>query len=139
MVLRKYGAKVKRYMNRTQDQIRAPPLEGKQTRSTHPKYKVLEMDGLPAVGEQIGPGQIFINKFVPLQTREAVANPQAMPDEFYKQRPEVYKGAPGIGGVIVDRVQVTENDENPLNVKVMLRYCSLCPVVGAVSGSVELS
>lgn len=121
IVLRKYSCKVKRYVNRTQDQIRAPLLESKQTRTNHPKFKLLEMDGLPAVGERIAPGQVFVNKFIPLQTRETVANPQTMPDEFYKSRPEVYKGAPGIGGVVVDRVQVTENDENPLNVKVMLR------------------
>ncbi|GMH45532.1 hypothetical protein BSKO_13489 [Bryopsis sp. KO-2023] len=122
IVLRKYGTKVKRYINRTQDQIRGPPLEPKQVRSTHPKFKLVEMDGLPAVGERISAGQIFINKFVPLQTRETVPNPQAMPDEFYRQRPEIYKGAPGITGVVVDRVQLTENDDNPLNVKVMLRH-----------------
>ncbi|CAD7700122.1 unnamed protein product [Ostreobium quekettii] len=121
IVLRKYGANVKRYMNRTMDQIRGPPLEAGGTGTALHRYRVLESDGLPAVGERIGQGDVFINKFVPRNTRDTLANPLSMGENFYKARAETFKCGPG-EQYIVDRVLLTENEDSPICIKVLMRH-----------------
>lgn len=55
-------------------------------------WRCVESDGLPAVGDKIHPGEIFINKHVPKSTREIVTNPNAIPSTAYVSRPEIFKG-----------------------------------------------
>ena len=80
------------------------------------KERLLQADGLCAVGETITSGDIYINKQSPLNTKDPVPNPQAMPDSMFKPSPMMYKGPPG--GTIVDKVMLTQNDENEAIFKV---------------------
>ncbi len=50
IVYRKYGASLRKYPNRTVDQIRAPEVQALTGRPAA-KYRLLERDGLLAVGE----------------------------------------------------------------------------------------
>lgn len=43
------------------------------------KFKLLDKDGIACVGEVIQPGDVYINKQSPINTRDPVANPSAPP------------------------------------------------------------
>ena len=70
----RYSSQVKKYANRTSDRIVGPLLN---PGSTVPmgKYKLLDKDGIANVGEVIQPGDIYINRQSPINTRDPIANP----------------------------------------------------------------
>ena len=69
------------------------------------------------MGESLNSGDIFINKYAPVQLD--TANTEKKPAEFeYKPRPEAYKGA---NPAYVDRVIMTSTQEDPFLVKVITR------------------
>ncbi len=72
--------------------------------------KLLDQDGVCSVGEVIQPGEIYINKQSPINTRDMVSNPAAMPDTAFKPTPMSWKGVAG-ESCVVDRVLLTENEE----------------------------
>ena len=76
------------------------------------KYKLLDADGLCAVGESIENGEIFINKVSPTNTKDMLpmGAGNSLPDNLYKPTPMSYKGAKGETSV-VDKVLLTQNDE----------------------------
>lgn len=76
------------------------------------KHKLLDADGLCAVGESIGNGEIFINKVSPTNTKDMLpmGAGNTLPDNLYKPTPMSYKGAKGETSV-VDKVLLTQNDE----------------------------
>ncbi|KAK9824521.1 hypothetical protein WJX72_011068 [[Myrmecia] bisecta] len=120
VVLRKYGAVIKKYQNRTSDRIVAPNPPPGQARAAG-RLKLLDRDGIAAVGESITPNDIYINKQSPLNTRDAVPVPSSLPDAAYKNTPQSWKGPPGESAV-VDKVLLTNNDEGQLVVKVLIRH-----------------
>jgi len=120
IVLRKYGAQVKKYANRTSDRIMAPLLNPGATKPTG-KFKLLDKDGIACVGEVIQPGDIYINKQSPINTRDPISNPSNMPDSFFRPTPQTYKGAQG-EKCVIDRVLLTTNDDNMFNIKVLTRH-----------------
>eukprot|EP00210_Caulerpa_lentillifera_P008427 g8039.t1 len=122
IVLKKYGVKIKKYLNRTMDQIRGPPLAPGENKPSNPRFRLLESDGLPAVGEKIQSGDIYINKFLPKNTRDSLPNPQTLPESAYKARPEIFKGNPGVEDCCIDRVLLTESGDCPVNIKVLIRH-----------------
>jgi DNA-directed RNA polymerase beta subunit len=46
----------------------------------HPDVQLQDQDGIAAVGEMIRPGDIYVNKQSPIDTRNTVIYPNAMPD-----------------------------------------------------------
>lgn len=76
------------------------------------KHKLLDSDGLCAVGESIENGEIFINKVSPTNTKDMLpmGAGNTLPDHLYKPTPMSYKGAKGETSV-VDKVLLTQNDE----------------------------
>jgi len=120
IVLRKYSAQIKKYANRTSDRIVAPMLQGAASRPQG-KFKLLDKDGIACVGEVIQPGDVYINKQSPINTRDPVANPNNTPDSMYRPTPQTYKGAAG-EQCVIDRVLLTTNDENQFNIKVLVRH-----------------
>lgn len=76
------------------------------------KHKLLDSDGLCAVGESIENGEIFINKVSPTNTKDMLpmGAGNTLPDNLYKPTPMSYKGAKGETSV-VDKVLLTQNDE----------------------------
>lgn len=85
------------------------------------KLKLLDDDGLANVGQSIEDGDYFINKISPTNTKDPVpmAANYVLPDHMYKPSPMSYKGAKGESSV-VDKVMITQNDENEQIFKVRL-------------------
>ncbi|CAK9196787.1 unnamed protein product [Sphagnum troendelagicum] len=123
IVLKKSVTALKKYNNRTADRIVAPDMNtsAKGGVQVAPRHQIQDRDGIAAVGEMIRPGDIYINKQSPINTRDNVMNPQAMPDSAYKRTPQTYKGPPGECAV-VDKVLLTSNDENHFIVKCLIRH-----------------
>ena len=118
IVLRKYGCTIKKYSNRTQDRI-VPPTPA-QT-GPNGRHRLLDKDGIAAVGERISPGDVYVNKQSPGNTRDPLPNPQAMPDSFYRPTAQSYKGPQG-ESCVVDKVMLTTSDEGQFNVKCLVRH-----------------
>lgn len=87
-----------------------------------PKYGILDRDGLAHVGEQVNPGQVFINKQTPanandnaVQTSTSVASAGA---GTWKNTGSTYRGPiPGY----IDKVLITDTDQDNTLVKVLIR------------------
>ena len=79
------------------------------------RSRLLEEDGICAVGEGIQNDDIYINKSTPKVTRntgEAInLNNQVLPDSAYNNTPQKYKGPVG-ETCVVDSVLLTTNDDN---------------------------
>ena len=118
IVLRKYGVQIKKYSNRTMDRI-VPPIKS-QSGPTG-RHRLLDKDGIAAVGGKILPGDVYVNKQSPSNTRDPLPNPQAMPDEFYRSSAQSYKGPAG-ESCVVDKVMLTMTDEGQFNVKTLVRH-----------------
>ena len=98
-----------------------------QTRATG-RLKLLDSDGICAVGESIQSDDVYINKSTPLVTRpspDAPAHPNAvLPDSAYKPTPQKYKGPVG-ETCVVDRVLLTTNDDSTPTIKVSASSMSI--------------
>ena len=119
IVLRKFGTNLKKHANRTQDRITRPAGDGSRIRGS--RFKVLDSDGVASPGEKLGQGECLVHKQTPLNTRDPVQNPAALPDTAYRQAPVMWRGYQG-EKCAVDRVLLTSNDENSCLVKVLVRH-----------------
>ncbi|XP_024402196.1 DNA-directed RNA polymerase III subunit 2 [Physcomitrium patens] len=122
IVIKKSVVPMKKYANRTADRIMAPELQSSAKGGVQvvARQQLQDHDGIAAVGEMIRPGDIYVNKQSPIDTRNNVNNPMALPDSAYKRTPQTYKGAAGETAV-VDKVLLTSNDENHFVVKCLIR------------------
>jgi len=135
IVLKKNVTSVKRYPNQTVDRIVAPPDEAMQLLATpqrdiqadprkasmlsrNRKYQPLDVDGLCRVGERVFPGDILVNKQMPANTNDTLANPTALPDSQYRGQAVTYRGAEH---AYIDKVLLTSNENDHFLVKVLLR------------------
>ena len=66
IVLRKYGVQVKKYANRTMDRIVGP---NPALSAGAGRHHLLDADGIAAVGGTIAPGDVYVNKQCPSNTR----------------------------------------------------------------------
>lgn len=81
------------------------------------RLKILDRDGYASPGEIVSPGQILINKYSPMSTKDPLPHGQmSLPDSAYKPCPVSWKGPPG-ESCIVDKVLLTNNDDGNLVVK----------------------
>ena len=79
------------------------------------RFRLLEQDGICAVGEGIQSDDVYINKSSPKVTRSMgdgghLGN-KPLPDSAYNATPQKYKGPVG-ETCVVDRVLITNNDDN---------------------------
>ncbi len=85
------------------------------------RFRLLESDGICAVGEGIQNDDIYINKSSPKVTRNTGESGQQgnrpLPDSAYNPTPQKYKGPVG-ETCVVDRVLLTTNDDNSPTFKV---------------------
>lgn len=92
------------------------------------RFRLLEQDGICAVGEGIQSDDIYINKSSPKVTRTTGDAPQlnnrSLPDSAYNPTPQKYKGAVG-ETCVVDRVLITNNDDNCPTFKVRTFLCQV--------------
>ena len=121
VVLRKYAAQIKKYSNRTTDRIVPPSAEQRNATKNNGRHRLLDGDGIASVGERIRPGDVYVNKQSPSNTRDPLPNPQAMPDSFFRPTPQSYKGPQG-EACVVDKVMLTMTDEGQFNVKCLVRH-----------------
>lgn len=85
------------------------------------RHRLLGEDGLCSAGAKVSPGDIYINKEVPTNTRDTHPGVAGAPPMVYKPAPTSYKGPEG-ELVMVDKVLLANNDEGSMVVKV----CPLC-------------
>ena len=109
---------------------------------------VLDLDGIVGVGQLVQPGDIFVNKESPLNTRDSSSAPGGVPDApgaaglpsggggqaqaaaaaaaaGFRPTPAVYRGE----AAVIDRVLLTVSDEGQLVIKAMARSTRV-PEVG---------
>jgi len=55
-----------------------------------------------------------------MNVRDPIANPNMMPDSFYRPTPQTYKGPEGETPV-VDKVLLTSTDDNQFVIKTLVR------------------
>jgi DNA-directed RNA polymerase III subunit RPC2 len=135
IVLKKNVTSVKRYPNQTVDRIVAPPDEAlaalaipasecatdprkASLQQRNKKYQPLDLDGICRVGERVYPGDVLINKQMPANTNDTLANPSNLPDSQYRPQAVSYKGAEH---AYVDKVLLTSNENDHFLVKVLMR------------------
>jgi len=118
MVMRKHMAVVRRYPNQTRDRLVPPPLEAAAGARAAARFRVVDVDGLPRVGEVIRDGDVLVNKQTPVNVTDTMANPE-LPDRGYRDTPIVYR-APEPG--TIDRVMLTSTATDHLFVKVLMRH-----------------
>ncbi|GAA6011488.1 hypothetical protein JCM10207_002636 [Rhodosporidiobolus poonsookiae] len=122
-VFRKYVTLLKRYPNGLYDRLADPPKA--DNGEVLPKYDILDQDGLAHVGEQVNPGQVYINKQTPANAHDnqldsvtggpASANTTA---SAWKNTGMTYRGPiPGY----IDKVLLTDTDSDSTLVKVLIR------------------
>lgn len=118
IVLKKYGATLRRYPNRARDRIVAP-AKSQVTQRVPDRFRVLDSDGLASPGEFIRPGDVYINMQRPTNTRDPL--PPNHDDAMYRPTPMSWKGPSG-ERCVVDRVQVATNEEQQEVFKVLVRH-----------------
>ena len=130
MVLKKFTASLKKYSNGTTERALPPPEasrrggEGDTRRrnmAQYTKFRVLEEDGLCAVGERLGHGDILVNKHTPQDTQTMYQDADALGNDKYRPTPMTYKGPPGHANTYVDRVMLSSNKNDRHLVKIRVR------------------
>ena len=134
VVLRKHGAVIKKYANRAADRIVYPTRQtagvgaagsggaaaGTVGTVARDRRGLLDADGIAAVGQLIQPGDVYVNKESPVNTRDP-APADGSASEF-RPAPAVYRGEPAV----VDRVLLTTSDEGQMLVKVLYLRGASC-------------
>ena len=116
MSLRRSETAMEKYSNGTND-IRCGPSNdsiknsSKYLRNVH----AIDKDGLPFIGAELSNGDIYLNKFIPANTRDML--PSTSEQNFIKM-PQTYRGSEKS---YVDRVILTKNIKSPELIKVILR------------------
>ncbi|GAA5931078.1 DNA-directed RNA polymerase III core subunit RET1 [Sporobolomyces koalae] len=115
-VFRKYATLMKRYPNGLYDRLADPPKA--ENGEVLPRYGILDLDGLAHVGEQVNPGQIYINKQTPANANDNSLQATGATASSWKNTGMSYKGAiPGY----IDKVLLTDTDQDSTLVKILVR------------------
>lgn len=122
MVMRKYSANLKKYANQTSDRIVAPPTAPPGVKSVQlQRYRVLDEDGICAVGERLQSGDVFVNKQVPVNTSDTIVNTEAHAGaDAFRPQPITFKGPPH-HDTYIDRVMISSNENDHFVIKIRVR------------------
>ena len=117
MALRRFETSFERYENGTKD-IRLSPQNDsyyKHTSKNMQYFHAIDKDGLPFVGEELKSGDVYINKYVPSNTKEI---PTLASEVTYDKDFTIYRSpVPSY----VDRVLLCDGVKTPELVKIILR------------------
>mmetsp|Transcript_34577 Transcript_34577/g.97513 ORF Transcript_34577/g.97513 Transcript_34577/m.97513 type:complete len:454 (-) Transcript_34577:47-1408(-) len=120
-VMKKFGCTVKKYANRTSDRIVSPAEGGGGDKPAYQGRKaMLEHDGIVGVGLRVESGDIFVNKQIPITTRDQVPDPNSLHSSFFREAPQSYKG-PLHESAVIDKVLLTSNDDSKFVIKALTR------------------
>lgn len=88
--------------------------------SVQKRYDIIQADGIAGVGERVDPGDVYVNKQSPINANDNTFNTGqgAAASISYRNTPMSYKSP--IAGY-VDKVLVTDTDNDQTLVKVLLR------------------
>ncbi|KAJ8750417.1 hypothetical protein K2173_015556 [Erythroxylum novogranatense] len=114
IVLKKYSAVNQKYENGALDRILRPGR-------TQERERVLDDDGLAAPGEIIRPGDIYINKESPIETRGQLKSAAALADIKCRPNVQTFKGPEG-ESCVVDKVALCSDKNNNLCIKFIVRH-----------------
>jgi DNA-directed RNA polymerase III subunit RPC2 len=118
-VMRKHATTVRKYPNGTNDRLVGKPTGDAAVPGARlARLQAIDDDGLPKVAETVSPNNVLINKEMPSNTSNPVANPN-FPEGGYKPAPLVFR-APDEG--IIDRVMITSTPTEHMLVKVLVRH-----------------
>lgn len=81
------------------------------------RYDIVQLDGLPGVGERVDPGDIYVNKQSPTNATDNSFTGQAA-SVPYKNAPLSYKSP--VSGMI-DKVMISDTDNDQTLIKVLIR------------------
>ncbi|XP_065222297.1 DNA-directed RNA polymerase III subunit RPC2 [Planococcus citri] len=114
-VYRNAKCAIKKYPNRTADRILGVKMDGNPEQPIY-KHRILECDGIAAVGELVHERQALINKAIPtVNNRDG---PPGQPVADYKEVPVLYKTpVPSY----IDKVMITSTEDESHLVKLLLR------------------
>ncbi|CAA7057341.1 unnamed protein product [Microthlaspi erraticum] len=115
IVMKKLVATCQKYVNDTVDRILRPQRTGPDAE----KMQVLDDDGIASPGEIIRPNDVYINKQIPVDTRENIKGP--LSDSQYRPAREYFKGPEGETQV-VDRVAICTDRNGHLCIKYIIRH-----------------
>ncbi|BGP27572.1 DNA-directed RNA polymerase III subunit RPC2 [Rhodotorula toruloides] len=121
-VFRKSTTLLKRYPNGMYDRLADPPKG--ENGEVLGKYGILDLDGLAHVGEQVNPGQVYVNKQTPSNAHDnqlpGIDGPGGAdaPASTWKNTGMSYRAPiPGY----IDKVLLTDTDSDSTLVKVLIR------------------
>lgn len=117
-VFRKYVALLKRYPNGLYDRLADPPKD--ENGKLISRYGILDQDGLAHVGDQVDPGQVYINKQTPANANDngVQTSTTSAGAGSWKNTGMTYRGPiPGY----IDKVMLTDTDQDNTLVKVLIR------------------
>ncbi|CDY36697.1 BnaC02g31180D [Brassica napus] len=108
-------ATCQKYGNDTVDRILRPERTGPDAE----KMQILDDDGIAAPGEIIRPNDVYINKQIPVDTRDNITSPPS--DTQYRPAREYFKGPEGETQV-VERVALCSHKNGNLCIKYNIRH-----------------
>ncbi|CAN7027156.1 unnamed protein product [Brassica rapa subsp. trilocularis] len=115
IVMKKFVATCQKYGNDAVDRILRPQRTGPDAE----KMQILDDDGIASPGEIIRPNDVYINKQVPVDTRNNITSQQS--DSQYRPAREYFKGPEGETQV-VDRVALCSDKNGNLCIKCIIRH-----------------
>ncbi|CAN8267479.1 unnamed protein product, partial [Cochlearia groenlandica] len=115
IVMKKIVATCQKYSNDAVDRILRPQRTGPDAE----KMQILDDDGIASPGEIIRPNDIYINKQIPVDTRQSITSP--LSDSQYRPAREYFKGPEGETQV-VDRVALCSDKNGHLCIKYIIRH-----------------
>lgn len=119
-VFKKATTTLKSYANGTQDKVMGPERNADGTPVNPRHKKVGEADGIAEVGTLLEKDDVYLNKFVPVQT-----NPVGLEEQQRRRQPTEFRPTPMSyklpDPAYVDKVLLTENESNTPVIKIQTR------------------
>lgn len=121
LVIKRHHGEMKKFNNGSSEIRKAPEKNEKENyfkkkvvSHFEQKFHAIEKDGLPAIGSKLLNGDVYINKYTPVNKNEIVSDEE----QLFTHSPITYKGNVAS---IVDRVMITSTSANPELIKVITR------------------
>ena len=113
LTLRRFETNMEKYENGTED-IRTGVDVNKTDKKFSKNLQAIDKDGLPFIGSRLNNGDLYVNKFTPVNTRDIIPQNEIK----YMKSPMIYRSPiPSY----VDRVILTTSPDTPELIKIMLR------------------
>ena len=114
ITLRRFETSMEKYENGTEDIRTGIEVSKDKDKKFSKNLHAIDKDGLPYVGSRLNNGDLYVNKYTPVNTRDIIPHNEIK----YIKSPMIYRSPiPSY----VDRVILTTSPETPEIIKIMLR------------------